>query len=675
MYGIAYKQGYPDDIRLHFGDIDDPKFLFNQLGYFFATGAITCLGGNSSNWNNAYSHISLTNNPHSVTKAQIGLSNVTDNAQWYSGNHPTTTSDYGLPAYPTTLPASDVSSWAKSGTKPSYVWSEIGSRPTTLSSFTNDLGNYGGFLTQLTSSGNVGFHNDTYYTDVANPIWSFAVAPEYGLSYYQCNVSPVIAGIYEDAIGFHFGNVSTPKFFATTSGKGYFAGTIYAPSINLTAGAGVNKVWQCTDSTTGAGQWASVTTTQSFMGTWNASTNTPALANGTGTTGYYYRVTTAGTSLGIAFSVGDNVIYNGTVWQRDPAPTIVGNALTKTDDTNVTITLGGSASTSLLNAASLTLGWTGTLADSRIASSGTWNAKEPGITVGTTGQYWRGDKSWQTLNSSAVGLGLVENTAISTWSGSSNISTLGTISTGTWHGSAIADSYISSAGTWNNKISLTSLSSSATGLIYSNTTGVFSLTPGYVIPASDQLFPGFGSDHTHAAYGDHSHAYAEITGTVPIWNQNTTGSAAKLTTARNINGIAFDGTADITVVAQPINPLDQSYETASGYVTYGSNPNIWADMAGLDFTFYPKGGHVLVIFTGSFSASSPNQGFTLQYNINGVNTGRQLQAAVSSAVSVISFPHLLSVTPGASCRIKMTWKAISSTYNSATDTLTVIDLP
>jgi hypothetical protein len=40
-------------------------------------------------------------------------------------------------------------------------------------------------------------------------------------------------------------------------------------------------------------------------------------------------------------------------------------ALTKTDDTNVTLTLGGSASTALLNAASLTLGWTGQLSVAR----------------------------------------------------------------------------------------------------------------------------------------------------------------------------------------------------------------------------------------------------------------------------------------------------------------------
>jgi len=40
-------------------------------------------------------------------------------------------------------------------------------------------------------------------------------------------------------------------------------------------------------------------------------------------------------------------------------------ALTKTDDTNVTVTLGGTPATALLRATSLTLGWTGTLAVGR----------------------------------------------------------------------------------------------------------------------------------------------------------------------------------------------------------------------------------------------------------------------------------------------------------------------
>lgn len=49
-------------------------------------------------------------------------------------------------------------------------------------------------------------------------------------------------------------------------------------------------------------------------------------------------------------------------------------ALTKTDDTNVTLTLGGTPSTALLQATSITVGWTGTLADARITSSSNWNA-------------------------------------------------------------------------------------------------------------------------------------------------------------------------------------------------------------------------------------------------------------------------------------------------------------
>ena len=40
-----------------------------------------------------------------------------------------------LPDYPTTLPASDVYAWAKAATKPSYTFSEIGSKPTTLAGY------------------------------------------------------------------------------------------------------------------------------------------------------------------------------------------------------------------------------------------------------------------------------------------------------------------------------------------------------------------------------------------------------------------------------------------------------------------------------------------------------------------------------------------------------------
>jgi len=88
---------------------------------------------------------------------------------------------------------------------------------------------------------------------------------------------------------------------------------------------------------------------------------------------------------------------NGTLATFPSIPTVTPAALTKVDDTNVTLTLGGSPSTSLLQATSLTLGWTGTLADSRIASATTWNAKQAAITTGTISQYFRGDLSLATF--------------------------------------------------------------------------------------------------------------------------------------------------------------------------------------------------------------------------------------------------------------------------------------
>lgn len=75
----------------------------------------------------------------------------------YSANKNETTHVYLRPVegtialtsdIPTSLPASDVYAWAKASSKPSYSWSEIGGRPTTLSSFTNDSG----FITGISKS-------------------------------------------------------------------------------------------------------------------------------------------------------------------------------------------------------------------------------------------------------------------------------------------------------------------------------------------------------------------------------------------------------------------------------------------------------------------------------------------------------------------------------------------
>ena len=57
-----------------------------------------------------------------------------------------------------------------------------------------------------------------------------------------------------------------------------------------------------------------------YQGTWDAFTNTPTLADGTGTAGDLYIVSVAGTqdlgSGSITFAIGDEAVYNGTIWQR-----------------------------------------------------------------------------------------------------------------------------------------------------------------------------------------------------------------------------------------------------------------------------------------------------------------------------------------------------------------------
>ena len=65
---------------------------------------------------------------------------------------------------------------------------------------------------------------------------------------------------------------------------------------------------------------ASVPKGLSYQGTWNAETNSPTLASGTGTEGYYYIVSVAGTTTidGISeWKAGDWIIFSNTdVWQK-----------------------------------------------------------------------------------------------------------------------------------------------------------------------------------------------------------------------------------------------------------------------------------------------------------------------------------------------------------------------
>jgi hypothetical protein len=75
-----------------------------------------------------------------------------------------------------------------------------------------------------------------------------------------------------------------------------------------------------------------------YKGTWNASTNTPALASGVGTKGDYYVVSVAGsTNLDgeTLWGVGDWAVYNGAAWQKVEGGNTI-NATTVSASTSVT---------------------------------------------------------------------------------------------------------------------------------------------------------------------------------------------------------------------------------------------------------------------------------------------------------------------------------------------------
>ena len=98
------------------------------------------------------------------------------------------------------------------------------------------------------------------------------------------------------------------------------------------------------------------TSSDTPKGAWNASTNTPTLADGSGTAGDYYDVTVAGSSdLGsgsITFTVGDVVKYDGTTWFKIDSVTNILDGVSTIDGAKAAIEIpdvGSSANEVSLN--------------------------------------------------------------------------------------------------------------------------------------------------------------------------------------------------------------------------------------------------------------------------------------------------------------------------------------
>ncbi len=126
-----------------------------------------------------------------------------------------------------------------------------------------------------------------------------------------------------------------------------------------------------------------------YAGAWNGSVISGTYG-GTGVNNGASTITIGGNiTFSGAFTFAGTVTGNttvtfptsGTLATTAQIPT--GAALTKVDDTNVTLTLGGSPSTALINASSLTLGWAGQLGLTRGGSNASLTASLGGIVYST----------------------------------------------------------------------------------------------------------------------------------------------------------------------------------------------------------------------------------------------------------------------------------------------------
>lgn len=139
---------------------------------------------------------------------------------------------------------------------------------------------------------------------------------------------------------------------------------------------------------------ASVTSSMSYQGTWDASTNTPTLTSSSGTKGYFYKVSVAGTTAidGISqWNVGDSIVFDGTTWDKIDG---IANEVVTVAGLNGAIT--AAALTAALNAFTSTL-------QGMVPASG-----------GGTSTFLRADGTWATPGAGGSGGGSVTSVATGT---------------------------------------------------------------------------------------------------------------------------------------------------------------------------------------------------------------------------------------------------------------------
>ena len=224
------------------------------------------------------------------------------------------------------------------------------------------------------------------------------------------------------------------------------------------------------------GQITSVTNASTnapaYQGTWNASTNSPTLTSSVGTQGYYYVVSTAGTTSlnGVAnWSVGDWAIFSGGTWEKIPGSN--SESFTTLTTVNLAVTgltgymyANGSGNVTASSTIAIANGGTG-----QTTSSAAFNALSP---ITTTGDLiiGNGTNSATRLAIGANTYVLTSNGTTASWQASSGGVTSFSAGTTGFTPSSATTGAVVLAGTLVASNGGTGVAGTLTGVLYGNGT-------------------------------------------------------------------------------------------------------------------------------------------------------------------------------------------------------------
>ena len=253
---------------------------------------------------------------------------------------------------------------------------------------------------------------------------------------------------------------AAPTWSTLTSGSSILYGDGSGGFSNVTIGSGISFAAGTLSATGSGGTVTSVTGTSPVV---SSGGTTPAisLAAAYGDTLNPYAAKTANYVLaGPTTGAATVPAFRALVAADIPTA-----ALSKTDDTNVTLTLGGSPTTALVNAASLTLGWTGQLGISRGGTNTSTAPSAYGVVYGNSG-----GTAYTSLANGTTGQVLTATTgAAPTWANPATSGTVTSVSVTSGNG------FAGTVATASSTPAIT-ISTSITGVIKGNGTAISAAT-------------------------------------------------------------------------------------------------------------------------------------------------------------------------------------------------------